>query len=616
MTDSVIVIRIAGLGLGDLADSRPVALTSRPIQYGGAAKIEGVVTDLGDQLSSEITLFGAIGSDTTTTVSVLANAETMPLLLARGKIPVQDADGASVVTTFYIRPTPASYADIDIFVTDTTNISVDDLIRIATTVFRVISVDSAYQITGRRYYDCAGVPIPMVRSGSSVGVEGQTVYNVNANRPSGGAESLPITISTVPLDAATAAAETVIFRGIVNKVALDTSAGGQNQIRIECGSLISYLRASSFAPARGQTIINGFLPDEANRNNWPTDTIQTGINTGFAYNPKLYGPLFIEGQGVASTAMPLIQFRKDAAGGIGLVTSVASFYFGNDIYGTPQNGYLINYQSQYTFSENGSGMAAGGYLMSFRDSYYCSRPDGPELQTVARRWRDVSVGVTPDGISANDWRKVYDNNNPDVIGETCFVSTSLANLFIDLILGTYGADIQMAYGCRSASESAWLPFNIDSISDLIDIPSLNQMLGGLTDNDMPPFYNGVEDTNLKILPYKHDEAKTVVDVIEEILKRIGGFLIYDAGRLVFGRWSATADTPIAVNDSALASPEIRLSFDRNHCVQAVNLAIATDVYAGAVTKVDIPIANIDLGIGAQGKTIKLGHFGVFGRKCL
>ena len=87
MTNSVLVIRIAGLGLGDLADSRPVALTSRPLQY-NMPKLEGVVADLGEQLSSEISLFGSLGSDTTTTVSVLATVDTMALLLARGKVAV------------------------------------------------------------------------------------------------------------------------------------------------------------------------------------------------------------------------------------------------------------------------------------------------------------------------------------------------------------------------------------------------------------------------------------------------------------------------------------------------------------------------------------------------
>jgi len=612
MTNSVLVIRISGLGVGDVSLSAPVALTSRPIQYQVNNKIEGVVADLGEQLSSEIALFGTIGSDTTTTVSVLATTETMSLLLARGKVPVQDADGASVTTIYYVKPTPTSYGDTEIYVTDTTNISENDLIRIATTVFRVRSIESSQRILATRIYGCANIPIPMVRSGSGVGVEGQTVYNVNANRPSGGAESLPITISTVPYGAASALSETVIFRGIVNKVSIDTSAGGLNQIRLECGSLMAYLRAASFAPPRGQTVINGYLPDEANRNNWPTDNIQIGMNTGFAYNPKLYGPPWPVVYGVASTAIPLIQFRAGGSGGIGQITSSASYYFGNDIYGTPQNGYLLNYQSQYVFSENGSGMAAGGYLMSFRDSYYCLRPDGPELRTVARRWRDVSVGVTPSGVGDNEWRRVYDANNPDVVGETCFVSNSLPNLFIDLLLGTFNADLTMVYGCRSASESAWLPFDTAAISDLIDLFSLNEMLSGLTLNDMPPFFNGVEQTNFQILPYKHDEAKTVADVIEEILKRIGGFVVYDSGRLTFGRWSGSADTPTVVNDSALATPEIRLAFDRNNCVQAVNLTIATDIYAGEVTKVDVPLVNIDLGIGAQGKTVKLGHFGVFG----
>ena len=611
MTNEVLIVRIAGLGLGDLSDSRAVALTSRPIAYGGNAKIEGVVADLADQLSSEISLFGGLGSDTTTSVSVLATKATMRMLLARGKKTVLDQYGAAVVTTDYVMPVPLSEGDTVIYVSDSTNIYVDDLIRIATTVFRVISIDSPYQITGRRYYDCAPIPIPMVRSGTGVGVEGQTVYSVNATNPSGGAESLPITISTVPVDAVSALQETVIFRGIVNKVSIETSAGSLNQIKIECGSLIAYLRAASFAPARGSVVINGYLPEEANVNNWPTETIQIGINNGFQYNPKLYGPLYPVQPAAAATVMPAIQFRSGGAGGIGSISSIADFYFGNDIYGVPQNGYLVNYVSQYIFDESGNGRAVGGYQMSFRDSYYTMRSDGPELTTRTVRWRDYSAVANPFGTD-HDWRKVYDPNNPDVIGETCFQSPKLATLLIDLILGTYDADLRMLSGCRSASEAAWLPFKINNVSDIIDLASLNAFLSGFDWNDIPAWFVDGIPTSATILPYKHDEVKTVADVLEEILKRLGGFLVYDAGRLVFGRWSARPDTPTIVNDTALATPEIRLSFDRNNCVQAVNATLTTDLYGGEVTKVEIPLVNIDLGIGAQGKTISLGHFGVFG----
>ena len=122
-----------------------------------------------------------------------------------------------------------------------------------------------------------------------------------------------------------------------------------------------------------------------------------------------------------------------------------------------------------------------------------------------------------------------------------------------------------------------MPFRINNVSDIIDLASLNAFLSGFDWNDIPAWFVDGAPTIATILPYKHDEVKTVADVLEEILKRLGGFLVYDAGRLVFGRWSARLDTPTIVNDTALATPEIRLSFDRNNCVQAVNATLTTEI---------------------------------------
>lgn len=616
MTDSVLVIRIAGLGLGSLADSRPVALTSRPLQYDANA-LEGVVADMGEQLSSDISLFGALGSDSTTTFSVLANDQTMALLLARGKIPVRDTNGASVVVTDYVKPTPLGYGDTIISVSDTTNMSENDLVRIGTTVFRVRSVNSTTEIAAVRYYGCADVPIAMSRSGVGVGVEGQTVYNVNANRPNGGAESLPVTISTVPFDAPSSNQETIIFRGIIGKVVLDTSAFGQNQIRVECGSLMAYLKAATFAPPRGPITINSFLPDEANVRNWPQDTLETGLQTGFNWNPKLYGVPYVPGAEdlpVAATVVPLLQFRNGTAGGIGRVENIGPAYFGNDLYGQPQNGYVVTYASRYTFNEDGSGMSNSGYEMSFRDAWYTNKSDGPEIAAYANRARDVYGGVVPTFVNSEyDWLRVHAVYSADVVAESCFVSNTIANLFVDLILGTFLARLDFRDGCRTATEAAWLPFRINDVSEIIDIASLNSFCAGLTINEIPKFFVvGQATYDWKILPYKHDEAKTVGEILEEILKRLGGFLVYDAGRFVFGRWSALPDYPTPVNDTALATPEIVLSFDRNNCVQAVNVSLCSTILLGEIVKTDIPFLNVDLGIGAQGKTINIGHFGVFG----
>lgn len=615
MTDSVIVIRIAGLGLGDFDDSRAVALTSRPIQYGGAAKIEGVVSDLGDQLSSEITLFGSMGSDATTSFSILANAETMPLLLARGKIPVKDADGASVVAADYIKPLPVLLGDTVISVSDTTNIAVDDLIRIGTTVFKVTAVNSGTEITGRRWYNCANVPIPMARLGTGTGTEGQTVYNVNANRPSGGAESLPVTISTVPFDAATAAEETVIFRGIVNKVTLDTSAGGQNQIRIECGSLMAFLKAAAFSPPQGPIIVNT-ANSMFNINDFSTEVFETTVQIGLNWNQRLYGVPFrpLDDEVIpADTMVQFLQVRNGGDGGISRINDIGNSWYW-DSYGIPHQTYSVEMQTRFTWQENGDGMSNGSYMLHFRDGYYSREPASTENSngpTIAGYLETVTG--TAEAREHGNLRNVRLEYSSENLAEPCFISDSIENLFIDLIFGSVFGDKFFLQGARAAGEAAWLPFDVEYVSDIIDIASLRAFIAGFTVQEIPSFSTFYGDwRDLKILPYKHDDAKTIGDILEEILKRLGGFLVCDNGRLVFGRWSASPDTPIPVNDSALASPDIRLSFDRNNCIQAVNVTLCQSIASPSNTKTEIPFVNIDLGIGAQGKTLKLGHFGVFG----
>jgi len=66
-SDRVIIIRIAGVGLPFVNPSVPLTLTSRELPYITSADgIVGVVTELSTQFSSEIPLFGTLGSDPTT----------------------------------------------------------------------------------------------------------------------------------------------------------------------------------------------------------------------------------------------------------------------------------------------------------------------------------------------------------------------------------------------------------------------------------------------------------------------------------------------------------------------------------------------------------------------
>ena len=88
-SDRVLIVRLLGLGkTAGVNDA--LTLTSRAgLSYlASQVTINGVVADMGSQLSSDIAMFGALGSDPTTTVSVLATEETSQLLLSRGKVPL------------------------------------------------------------------------------------------------------------------------------------------------------------------------------------------------------------------------------------------------------------------------------------------------------------------------------------------------------------------------------------------------------------------------------------------------------------------------------------------------------------------------------------------------
>jgi hypothetical protein len=110
------------------------------------------------------------------------------------------------------------------------------------------------------------------------------------------------------------------------------------------------------------------------------------------------------------------------------------------------------------------------------------------------------------------------------------------------------------------------------------------------------------------LPYVHEDAKTVGDVLEELLKRSGIFMVYDKGKFRFGRWSARPGTPTVVNDTGLAEPRIGLTFDRNNCVQTALLTVCWNASGDTVSTQKVPVNNVDLGVGALGKVVSLSHW--------
>jgi len=111
-----------------------------------------------------------------------------------------------------------------------------------------------------------------------------------------------------------------------------------------------------------------------------------------------------------------------------------------------------------------------------------------------------------------------------------------------------------------------------------------------------------------MLPYLHDSAKTVGDVLEELLKRLGLFMVYDKCKFRFGRWASRPPSPTVVNDTGLAEPRVSLTFDRNNCVQTALMKICWRAQGEQPVVQSIPINNVDLGIGALGKVVNLSHW--------
>jgi hypothetical protein len=619
--DRVVIVRV--LGIGNVAGSNnPVAFTSRAgLSYLGLSEVAGVVVDVGSQLSSNIDIFGALGSDPTTTFSVLSTAVTSQLLLSRGKRPVLAADGANVTVTEYVKPFGVSNSG-NIYVTDTTNVAPGDMIRIANTVFEVFNVVSSTVLQVRRRWGCADVPIPMVVTG--YGIFGSTVYSVNPGEPTGGVESLPVVISTAALTAQSRLQEDVIFRGIINKATTDTSAKGSNKIRLDCGSLMSFVRSAKFTPAQGGTRIFPKRADFA-----PPGPTMAAMQVDFwwqiMHDQRLYGTPFEVTGAVGDVRVPLMQVRSQSWGGMVALDNVAP-WSNETIDGF--SVYVAQVSTRYHLDPGDpTYMTSNTFLQTFREGWYLAGGFGPALEPTVTASAMYSAPPGSDPVDrarsfvGYTWSAQDAWFNPEKLGETTFIASDFATLIVDLLLGTFEQDLTFAGGCRAATEAAWLPFGVFggvlNAQDIIDLPSLYTATAAITAAEYAgtelPFVPGDIGDSLfgetgVVLPYVHEDVKTVGDVLEELLKRSGLYMVYDKGKFRFGRWSARPGTPTRVNDTGLAEPKITLTFDRNNCVQTALLNVCWRVTGDTVTTQKVPINNVDLGIGALGKVVNLSHW--------
>lgn len=591
----ILIVRILGIGY-KLDLSAPLTLTSRAgLAYLPATAIEGVVTGLSSQLSSEIALFDALGSDPTTSFSVLSNASTLSALLSRGAQVLRAANGSAVLTTDYLSRDPAPI----VYVTSTATMVSGDVLRIGTSAIQVAAVLDAFSFSATYVYGSIPVPVPLRDNGS--GYEGATVYSLvksGVQLALGGVEQLPIVISTADESATSQAFESVIFRGFISRLSTDTSARGQNLIKVEAASMMGYLRTAPFRPVPYAMYLAWVTPFSRTPEDPPMvdptaefmgsqDTRFIAVHRtellGYPWNPT--APLAWD------TRIGAFQVRKDSYGGILAV---------DKIYPPPE--YTTYYRLELSASNvGGHEVSISGFNLMFKDGFY-------GLDNAAR----IGVSLTEGSLAgtgydrAGPWESWSTVVNPEYFGEICFVSNSIPNLIIDLILGTYQGDLSGGEGVRAAGQSAALPFSWNLATDLIDYPSLLDALGDArVASDIPAVR--FDGTNY-VLPYEHSSVKTVGELLEKLLKGLGCFMVYDRGRFTFGSWASNGAWAREVNDTGLATPQISLQFDRLNSVRSAEAVRVLSLHDGEIVKVTRPVTNSALVSAAGGKIVNLQSF--------
>ena len=591
MSKRVVVIKI--LGVGDPGSVLPAVFTTRLTDlYSGSG--EGTVVSLANQLSSEIQVFGSLGSDSTTSFTVLSTAATRQLLLSRGKTEVYDAASHQPVRlSGYVSPASGV---VEIPVPDPSLFTVGNYYRVQNTVFKIVS--NSPTLTGARAWGCANVPIAM--TGQGVGNEplGSKVYDLNNGNPLGGCEQLPVVITTQETDGSD---EELIFRGYVNKVSNDTSSGQQNLIKVDCSSMMAYLKSAPFIPAWGPVTVDSTIPSDTiydNANNY--NRIDTVLTT--PWQPELYGNRFDPlGAQAGDTVVSLWQIREEGIGGIG---APLAHYQSPGVITLP-NSIVVDFGGDVVGNQSNN-----NYAMTFNAGYYdTGGGGGPPIEMYLRFSRAIGHGTNR--VRTRAWYTDAQQQSGTVKGENCVESYSFLTLIVDLLLGTYNADITLAQGARSANEAAWLPYPIDDINDIIDVAGLAALVDGLESPDVVLIDASLIATQANqfraVLPYQHTSVKTVGDVLEDILKRLGAYMVYDQGKFSFGSWAGARSTPTLVSDAALSDPSVKLTFERGTCLMRVKAKYCTWV-PGTVVTYEVPYLNVDLAASALGKEMSIGHW--------
>ncbi len=594
-SDRVIIIRIAGVGLPFVNPSAPLTLTSRELPYITSADgIVGVVTELSTQFSSEIPLFGTLGSDPTTSFSVLANTQTLSVLMARGAAPVRDANNGSVQTIAYITPSPTP----TILVTDASLINVGDRFRVNGCAYEVtISDNAAPGILGCiMRHRSVPQPVPVRWVGEElVGPTLYAEYWQYADYPTGGIEQQPITISTNSIDAPDETTEEVVFRGLVSRVGIQTSAGSDNQIRVECMSLMGVIKNAPWAPApTGMYFVGTPGYDRNPDERGVSANLRGSLRT--SPNRNLQGPIWEYNQTPYDTRYGTMQIRTENFGGVTNIIEATADTL--TIAARPVDPGLNDLRAQ-------------GFNLMFNDGYY--RPyNSTNDDDLDIALDDSSRRRIRQRRNDNDNRQITLQIDPLFKVEIAFSSANVAALIVDLIFGTVDVDGLGVSGVRAWGMAAWIPFELTSLFDIIDVGSLLSALDPTQIQSDIPTMNGwnwtvpVELPNIVVLPVKPDGPKTVGEVLESFLKNLGVFMVYDRGRITFGRWASENTWPIPVNDSDFAEPKVSLNSDRQNSIASVTVKYPASISADTLNVTENPIANIERIIVGGGKTMTIG----------
>lgn len=593
--DRVIIIRIAGVGLSTVSAALPLTLTSRELPYITSADgIVGVVTELSTQFSSEIPLFGTLGSDPTTSFSVLANTQTLSTLMARGAAPVRDSNNGSVQTIAYITPSPFP----TIRVTDAGLINVGDRFRINGCAYEVTFSDNAAPgILGCiMRHGSTPQPVPVRYVGEElVGPTLYAEYWQSTDYPTGGIEQQPITISTNLIDAPDATTEEVVFRGLVSRVSIQTSAGSDNQIRVECMSLMGIIKNAPWAPAPGGIRFVGTPGFDRN----PEERgVSANLRGSLLTSPNrnVQGPIWEYNQTPYDTRYGTMQIRTDNYGGVTNIIEATVDTL--TIAARPVDPGLNDLRAQ-------------GFNLMFNDGYY--RPyNSANDDDVDIALDDSSRRRIRQRRNDHDNRQITLHIDPAFKAEIAFSSQNVATLIADLIFGTVNADVSGIPGMRAWGMAAWVPFDINNILDILDVGSLVAALNQEQMQSDIPTMNGwdwtvpVELPNIVVLPVKPDGPKTIGEVLENFLKNLGVFMVYDSGRITFGRWASENTWPISVNDSDFAEPKVSLNYDRQNSIASVTVKYPASISAETLNVTENPIANVERIIVGGGKTMTIG----------